>query len=251
MPWPRLREAAVVADGAGYGALWVFDHVAGVSVRGDTMLEAFTLLGALAASTERIALGSLVINVAHRAAAITAVAAASVTAVSGRPFFLGLGAGSSPSSRWSAELRAVGQPIEPLLPRRHAHVEQVIETCRRLWADDRAPELATVPRPSPPTEIHVGVGSVALATLAGRLADAVNVAWFHPGRDDLVRAARTAAERADRRRPLGLTTYVPWDAGLLDPGHPERRAMSVAGIDRMILLVRDADLATLAAGPAT
>lgn len=222
-----------------------------MSVRGDTMIEAFTLLGALAASTERIALGTLVLNVAHRQPAITAVAAASVSAVSARPFFLGLGAGASPTSPWAAELHAVGQPIEPLLPRRHARVEHVIETCRRLWADDRGPELATVPRPAPPVEIHVGVGSLALAVVAGRLADAVNVPWSHSRRDDLLRAARAAAEGAARARALGVTTYLPWDAGLLDPDHPQRRAMAAAGVDRVILLVRHAATEALAVGPST
>ena len=101
IPWPRLRDGAALADRAGFGAIWAFDHLAGSSVNGDTMLEAFSLLGALAAVTERVALGTLVLNVAHRRPAITAVGAASISTISGRPFYLGLGAGASPASPWA------------------------------------------------------------------------------------------------------------------------------------------------------
>lgn len=204
------------------------------------MLEAFTLLGALAASTERIALGTLVLNVSHRQPAVTAVGAATVSAISGRPMLLGLGAGASPDSPWSAEMRAVGQPIDPSLPRRHAAVEQVIETCRRLWSVERPADLATVPRPMAGSALHVGAGGPALARLAGRLADGVNVGWLHPGRAEIIDAARRAAVVA-RRPPIETTTYIPWDIGLLDPDHPTRHEMADQGIDRLILALRRPD----------
>lgn len=241
VPWPRLRDGAASAEASGFGAIWAFDHLAGVSVRGETMLEAFSLLGALAAVTERIALGTLVVNVAHRRPAITAVAAASVSMISGRPIFLGLGAGASPDSRWAAELHAVGQAVEPALERRHQAVERTIATCRRLWASDRPEALATVPRPVDGSEIHVGASSSRLAGLAGRWADAVNVPWSHPRRDDLIAAARTAAVEAGRP-VIPVTTYTPWVEGIVDPEHPTRRAMTAAGVSRLVLLIRDPDV---------
>lgn len=238
VPWPRLRGGAASADEAGFGAIWVFDHLAGTSVRGDTMLEAFSLLGALAAVTERVSLGTLVLNVAHRRAAITAVAAATVSTISGRPILLGLGAGASPTSPWAAELHAVGQAVEPSLARRHDAVADTIETCRRLWADERDEELATVPRPAPGSELHVGASGPGLARLAGRLADAVNIPWAHPQRDQLLAAARDAAA-AVGRPPIPVTTYTPWVDGITDPDHPTRRAVAAAGVSRLVLLVRD------------
>lgn len=246
VPWPRLRDGAALADRAGFDTLWVFDHLAGASVRGHTMLEAFTLLGAFAAVTERIALGTLVLNVAHRQPAVTAVAAASVSQISGRPVHLGLGAGASPTSPWAFELHAVGQRVEPSLPRRHAVVEQVIDTVRTLWALDRPADLATVPRPHPGSQLHVGASSIALAELAGRRADGVNVSWGHPRRDELIAAARSAAVVAERP-PVSVSAYAPWDDALLDAEHPTRRAMAAAGLDRLVLTVRDPNV--LAATP--
>ena len=100
--WPELRDMALAAEAAGYGAVWVYDHLAGASIGGDTMLETFSFLGALAVSTSTIELGTLVVNVNNRAPGLLAVAAASIVAISGRPLHLGLGAGTSPTSRWAA-----------------------------------------------------------------------------------------------------------------------------------------------------
>lgn len=204
------------------------------------MLEAFTLLGALATVTERVTLGTLVLNVAHRRPAVTAVGAATVSAISGRPVLLGLGAGASPASAWSTELRAVDQPIEPSLVRRHDAVVEVIEACRRLWAEDRPVDLATVPRPMPRSAIHVGASGPRLAAIAGRLADGVNVPWHHPRRRLLLETARRE-RRPDDRRPFEVTTYLPWAPELLDGDHPDRRAMAAEGVHRLILLVREPD----------
>lgn len=249
-PWPALRDSVAAAAEAGFGAVWVLDHLAGLSVNGTSMLEAFTLLGALAASTERIALGVLVLNVFNRQPAIAAVGAASVQAIAGRRVLLGLGAGSSPDSPWSAEMRAVGQVVEPSLARRHARVEQTIALCRRVWDPQRPPELATMPLPDPPPELHVGARSVALATLAGRVADGINVAWTHPRRDEFLHAARAArSERAAGLAGLIVSVYAPWREDLLDPEHPERTEMAALGVDRLVLIVRHPDPAVLAAAP--
>jgi alkanesulfonate monooxygenase SsuD/methylene tetrahydromethanopterin reductase-like flavin-dependent oxidoreductase (luciferase family) len=98
-PWPDLRDGILRAEEAGFGAAWVFDHFAGAMLGGTTMLECFTLLGAMAASTERIGLGSLVVNMANRNPGVLAMCAASVQHIAGGRFTLGLGAGTSPTSR--------------------------------------------------------------------------------------------------------------------------------------------------------
>jgi hypothetical protein len=82
----------------------VFDHLAGRSLNGDRMLECFTTLGALAATTTGLELGTMVVNMSLREPAVVVAAAASVQRISGRPFLLGLGAGAGPTSPWAAEL---------------------------------------------------------------------------------------------------------------------------------------------------
>ena len=136
------------------------------------MLECFTLLGAFATITSRIELGTMVANVWNRQPGTLVSAAASVALVSGRQFHLGIGAGSSPTSRWAAEQHAVGSHVEPTLAIRHARVRDVLDLAAREWSDE--PGFDTFPKPVPkPTRI-VGVNSVELSRLAGRSADGVN-----------------------------------------------------------------------------
>lgn len=234
--WPELRELALAAEHGGYGAIWVFDHLAGMSMRGSTMLETFTLLGALAATTTTIELGSMVVNVHHRSPAVVAVAAASVEAIADRPVHLGLGAGAAPDSRWAAELRAIGQAVEPTVESRRARVAAVLDVLDRMYDPDRPAELATFPRWRHRSTVLLGANSRAMAELAGRRTDGVNVGWDHPRRDELL---AVAIEARGRRDGFALTTWTTWSPELLDPEHPQRQAMDALGIDRAVLVVPD------------
>jgi alkanesulfonate monooxygenase SsuD/methylene tetrahydromethanopterin reductase-like flavin-dependent oxidoreductase (luciferase family) len=233
-PWTDLRRRARAAEAAGYGAVWTFDHLAGVSLRGPTMFESFTLLGALAASTTTIELGVLVANVFNRTPALLGVAAATLEAIADRPVHLGLGAGAPPDSRWSREMHAVGQPVVATVAARHERVVATLDVLDRLWAEERDEELATFPLPKRRPSVVLGVNGVALAELAGRRADGVNVGWEHPRRDELLDAALRA--RGDRPGFV-LTTWLAWSPELLDPGHPSRLAMAARHLDRIVLTV--------------
>ncbi len=234
--WPALRDLARAAEDAGYGAVHAYDHLAGVSIGGDRMLETFTVLGALAVATTTIELGTLVVNVNNRTPALLAVAAASVVAISGRHLYLGLGAGTSPTSPWSAEMHAVGQPVIGSLAGRHAHLEAALDVIERIYDPARGDDLATFPLPDPRPTTLVGVNSVQLAAFAGRRAGGVNVDWRGPRRDDLLDAAVTA--RGDRPGFL-LTAWAYWAPELVDPDGDEHRAMIERGLDRLILVVPD------------
>jgi len=237
VPWPAIRDGAVAAESAGFGAVWVFDHLAGMALGGTTTLEPFTLLGAIAATTTTIVLGTLVLNVFNRQPSIVAVGGASVAAIGRRLVLVGIGAGAAPDSRWSAEMRAVGQQVEASLPRRHAQVEHVIDVCEAMWAPMRPAALATFPLPRPQPQLHVGAASTALAAIAGRRAQGINVSWAHPRRDELLATARTARASAHgSTEGFVCTTWARWADGLLDPEHPHRREMAAAGIDRLILI---------------
>lgn len=232
--WAELRDAVLAAEQAGFGAAWAFDHLAGVSLDGHTMLECFTLLGALAEATSTIELGASVVNVWNRQLGTLVTAAASVVRISGRRFHLGLGAGTSPGSRWAVEQDAVAADVSDRLEQRHARVEAALDLMEREWSPDRPPRFETFPLPSPvPTRI-VGVNSVRLSRIAGRRADGINVAWNHPRRDEFLDAGSEEAGLSGR--PFLRTVWTRFDEGLLDPEHPERTAMRAVSIDRVILV---------------
>jgi alkanesulfonate monooxygenase SsuD/methylene tetrahydromethanopterin reductase-like flavin-dependent oxidoreductase (luciferase family) len=245
--WGELRDACIAADEGDFGALWVYDHLAGSALGGTTMIECFTLLGALAELTTRIELGAMVVNVWNRQVGTLVSAAASVAIVSGRQFHIGIGAGTSPRSQWAGEQAAVGNYVADSLPERHARVEEVLDLMAAEWAPDRDPALATFPLPSPVPSCILGVGSEALARIAGRRAHGVNVPWHNPRRDVLLGAASDEAAR--HGRALLLTVWTHYDEALLDPEHPQRRAMRAAGIDRLVLAELGQPRRVSSAGP--
>jgi alkanesulfonate monooxygenase SsuD/methylene tetrahydromethanopterin reductase-like flavin-dependent oxidoreductase (luciferase family) len=234
-PWRVVRDATLAAESAGFGTAWVYDHLAGRSLGGHDMLEAFTLLGALAATTTSIGLGTMVANVTARDPGVLGVAAASVSAIAGRPVVLGIGAGSSPRGRWAAEMHALGRPIEPTMAGRHAVVERTLDLLDAMWSKDRSEEWETFPLPRHPVTVLIGLNSVALAELAGRRAGGINVAWHHPRRDELIDAATAAFAASGRTGAFELTVWTRWDDTLLDPDSEHRHGMADRRINRLIL----------------
>jgi alkanesulfonate monooxygenase SsuD/methylene tetrahydromethanopterin reductase-like flavin-dependent oxidoreductase (luciferase family) len=233
--WPTLRAASLAAEQAGFDAIWVFDHLAGVALGGSTSLECFTWLGALAEATTTADLGVLVSNTFNRQLGTLAVAAASVSEISGRRFLFGIGAGTAPTSRWALEQQAVRAELSDELADRHARVEELLDLTDEMWHPDRDEHLTTFAMPTPAPPRIVGVNSVALSVIAGRRAEGINVAWSHPRRDEFLHAARTAAAG----RPFLTTVWTMWSPDLLDPEHPTRLDMAGAGVDRVILVVID------------
>jgi alkanesulfonate monooxygenase SsuD/methylene tetrahydromethanopterin reductase-like flavin-dependent oxidoreductase (luciferase family) len=231
--WSELRDASVAAEEMGFSALWAFDHLAGVALGGHTMLECFTLLGALAEATTTIELGTLVVNVWNRQVGTLVSAAASVALISGRPFHFGIGAGTSPRSAFATEQLAVGAELADSIADRHARVEALLDLTDREWAADREERYTTFPLPSPVPSRIVGVNSVALSRIAGRRADGVNAPWHHPRREEFFAAAED--EATAHGRTISRTVWTHFDRALLDPDHPTRVEMSEARIDRVVL----------------
>ncbi len=231
LEWSEIRDVAIAAESAGFGAFHVFDHLAGIPLGGGTMIECFSLLGALAGVTDTIDLGTMVANVWNRQVGTLITGAASVSTLSGRQFHLGIGAGASPSSPWATEQHAAGAYVEPDVAARHERVRQVLDLAAETWQPDRDERLSTFPLPSPAPSIIIGVNSTALSRLAGERADGINVQWNRPGRDEYL----AAADHAAGDRPFIRTAYHVYDRALLDPEHPTRRDMADRRIDRIVL----------------
>ena len=96
--WSEVRAVAQHAEAAGLDSAWVCDHLLseppGQPVEG--IAEGWTLLSALAASTARLTLGTLVTPTVFRHPALLAKMAAGVDGISSGRLVLGLGAGSAP-----------------------------------------------------------------------------------------------------------------------------------------------------------
>jgi alkanesulfonate monooxygenase SsuD/methylene tetrahydromethanopterin reductase-like flavin-dependent oxidoreductase (luciferase family) len=196
-----------------------------------SMPECFTLLGALAEATSTIGLGVLVANVGTRHAAVLANSAATAQDISGGRFILGLGAGASPSSPFASELHAIEMPIPATMEERHARLEHTLDVLDEMWDANRDEKFATFPMPCVRPKLVLGVNSIALAKVAGRRTDGVNVRASHPHRREILEAARQSDSRE-------YVTSV-WD--FLEEGRslmPLDDDLRAAGVNRLIGLVR-------------
>src|SRR5262249_33888679 len=146
--WTDVRDAARTAAGVGFGGLWTFDHVDGNVYDASHVLEAWTVLSALAVTVPDVSIGPLVLNVANRKPGVLAVMAATLQHVAGGRLVLGLGAGARPGTRYSREQQVIGEPVYGHEQRR-AEVERCIDDVRRLW---RAPGFLR-PEPEPPVVV--------------------------------------------------------------------------------------------------
>ena len=158
---------------AGFGGVWLYDHLAG-SVHGrDRVLECWTTLTAIAATVPRIMVGPLVLNVANRPAGTLAVMAATLQELSGGRLLLGIGAGGGRDTPYAAEQEALGREV-PGDARRRAAVADQVATLRAVWRGHSGGADGFL-RPEPPPPIVVGGFGPKMAALAGAVGDGVNL----------------------------------------------------------------------------
>jgi alkanesulfonate monooxygenase SsuD/methylene tetrahydromethanopterin reductase-like flavin-dependent oxidoreductase (luciferase family) len=168
-PWGLLEEARL-AERAGFDLIGIQDHP-----YQRRYLDTFTLLGALAAATERVGLFPDVANLPLRPPAMLAKAAASLDLLSGGRFELGLGAGAfwDAVTAMGGPRRRPGEAVEAL--------EEAIGLLRDLWSDQRSVRFQGAhyrvagvkpgPVPAHPIGIWIGGFGPRMLALTGRLAD--------------------------------------------------------------------------------
>lgn len=129
LTWPELRELALAAEASGLDSVWGADHlVFRNDGRAEGIHECWTVLSAVAALTQRVEIGSLVLAVPFRNPALTAKMAAELDAVSNGRLVLGLGCGW-----YEPEFDAFDYPFD----HRVARFEEGLEIILPLLRDGR------------------------------------------------------------------------------------------------------------------
>ncbi|HEX7102050.1 MAG TPA: LLM class flavin-dependent oxidoreductase [Nitrolancea sp.] len=209
--WSDITEMAQLAEDIGFDSLWLVDHFLNpYKYRGEDKVQGFwdcwTILPALAATTKRAELGTLVTCTGFRNPALMAKMADTVDEISGGRLILGIGAG------WNEyEYRAFGYPYD----HRVSRFEEALTIIHGLLHDGYvdfhgtyydATECELRPRGPRPGNLPIMIGSSGerMLGLTARYADSWN-RWLVYGRShpdqipvarEKVDAACVAADRA-------------------------------------------------------
>ncbi len=133
--WEHWLALAQACEQHGIEALFRSDHYLSPTDPARPALDAWAVLPALAARTERIELGTLVSPVTFRPAAVLANVSATANEISGGRVTLGMGTG------WmEAEHERFGFPFPPMAERLALFREQ-IEAVQGFWDGRRRPRL--------------------------------------------------------------------------------------------------------------
>jgi len=258
--WPEYLSMAHAAEAAGFDSIWIGDHLL---YRGDGRpergpWEAWTLLSALAAATERVRLGPLVACAGFHPPGLIAKMAATIDEVSGGRFVLGLGAG------WNAqEFAAFGIPYD----RRVSRFEEAFAIVRGLLAGERvtvagrhwrADDAILLPPPARRTPLMIGSNGPRVLGIALPHVDAWNTWYTDFGNsadgfaalNERISAAADEVGRAPEEVERSACVHVVLDRAAADrpieapplEGTPEQiaarlRELAEAGADEAILVV--------------
>jgi F420-dependent oxidoreductase-like protein len=174
---------ATAGEEGGFASLWVMDHLYQLPALGgedSPMLEAYTLLGAIAARTRQAQLGTLVTGVTYRNPAILAKQVTTLDIVSGGRAILGIGAA------WhDVEHVAFGVDFPPA-GERLDRLDEALQICTAMFTEDapsftgkhyRIERVRNLPRPiRGRIPIMVGGGGEKRTLrLVAQYADACNV----------------------------------------------------------------------------
>ena len=126
-----MRDVAVSAEVDGFESVWVYDHFHTVpQATQQATHEAWTLMGALAVSTNRVRLGQMCTCNAYRPPSYLAKVAATVDVLSGGRVEMGIGAG------WfEGEFLAYGYEF-PKPSVRIGQLGEAVEIMKRMWTED-------------------------------------------------------------------------------------------------------------------
>ncbi len=176
--WSEAREAALQFERLGFDSVWVCDHLYGVPSPANGILEAWTLLSAVAAITERVQLGTLVTPPFFRNPAVLAKQIATLEQIAPGRTYPGFGAG------WfQAEFDGYGCAF-PKLGERLRALDESLAIMTGMWTQEKTTfsgahysvkDGMCEPKPAKKPRVLVGGGGErVLMGIAAKYADTWN-----------------------------------------------------------------------------
>jgi F420-dependent oxidoreductase-like protein len=180
----HVAGLTVTAEESGFESVWVMDHFWQLPPLGgpdQPILEGYTLLGALAARTSTVRLGTLVTGVTYRNPALLAKQVTTLDLISRGRAILGIGA-----AWYEEEHQGLGYDFPPVRERMD-RLEEAVQICRAMFTEDapsfdgtyyRIEGARNLPRPvqpgGPPILVG-GSGEKRTLRIVARHADMCNI----------------------------------------------------------------------------
>ena len=173
MPVADIVERSRHAEASGFSGVAFIDHLEAPGLRDENIWEAMSVATWVAAKTERLRIGHLVLCDAFRHPAVLAKQAVTLSEASDGRFDLGLGSGS-----WPAEFTRfdVGQQ-DPVA--RVKQLEQHLDLITQYWGRGEAPDRNQSPLPTHPIPLILGGTGRRMMELVRRYADWWNIPANH------------------------------------------------------------------------
>ncbi len=199
----RVAAVAVAAEDAGFDTVMVMDHFYQLPLLGPPeheMFEAYTLLGALAARTQRVKLGTLVTGVTYRNPAILAKIVTALDVISRGRAFLGIGA-----AWFDVEHEALGVDFPPV-KERFERLEEALQICRAMFRGERptidgkhyrVKDVINSPAPITPGGPPIMIGGSGEKKTLRMMAQYAEMANFTSGYDELPHKLEVLAQHCD------------------------------------------------------
>jgi len=208
--WESIRDIATECEELGYDSMWYGDHL----VLGESRLECWTTLSALASVTKRIRLGALVLCNSFRSPSLLAKMAASLDVISGGRLEFGIGAG------WNREEYEAYGFAFPKLRVRAEQLDEGLEIIKRMWTEDRPSyegryyrikeascEPKPLQKPHPPITVGGGEEKFILKIVASH-ADRWNWAYSVENYERKLKALREHCLQAGRKHEEIERSYL-------------------------------------------
>jgi alkanesulfonate monooxygenase SsuD/methylene tetrahydromethanopterin reductase-like flavin-dependent oxidoreductase (luciferase family) len=187
--FPVYQKIAREAERLGFETIWTQDNITGHAPipRDIEIFDTWSFLAAIAASTERIRVGSMATPAIRRFAPLLAKTIASIDVISNGRVNVGLGTGDD-----THQYDMIGQRFPETIQERREILEETIAVMKCLWTQEvadyegrhfrlREAVLSPKPvqRPGPPIYIACNTSKRLMPRLAARHADALAVMWGH------------------------------------------------------------------------
>jgi F420-dependent oxidoreductase-like protein len=241
----RVVHQAQAAEKAGFDLVTVMDHlyqIRGIGPETDPMLEAYTTLAALAVSTSRVKLGTLVTGVTYRNPAMLVKLVTTLDVISKGRAILGIGAA------WNEdEHKGYGYDFPPI-GKRMDRLDEALTIAKLMFTQDRPSfegrhyridRALNVPRPVQPGGPKILIGGTGEKRTLRLLAQHGDIGhWFGGPIEELQRKKQIFHEHCEAVKRDPAEVQLTLGAGLvlvdnekdgnaiLETLTPERRAMA-------------------------